>query len=63
MKYYITFYQDYKGQKNLLRKFRIERQKDGKDALKRFEKEGTIRAAWITCKSTNGTEKNIERIK
>jgi hypothetical protein len=63
MKYYITFYQDFKGQKNLLRKFRIERLKDAKESLKRFEKEGFIRAAWITCKSSNGTEKNIERIK
>lgn len=63
MKFYITFYQDYNGLKNQLRKFRIERQKDAKEALKRFEKEGFIRAAWITAKSSNGSEKNIERIK
>ena len=63
MKYYITFYQDYKDKKNLLRKFRIARIKDGREALKRFEKQGLIRAAWITCKSSNGSEKNVERIK
>jgi hypothetical protein len=62
MKYYITFYQDINGKLNQFRKFRIERPKDAKDALLRFQKHGKIRAAWLVSEARSGFNTKSERI-